>query len=65
MTTIKSVHIEGKWPFQYVKPQRDVKNAKERERYWKLKREKQLLTLPVYEMDVFQRLNYESAKSRK
>jgi len=62
-TGVKSIHIEGKWPYQYVKPQSDVKNAKERERYWKLKREKQLLTLPVYEMDVFQRLNYESQSS--
>ena len=72
MTTIyKSVHIEGCWPYQYVKPEREVKNAKERERYWKKKAAsvktlngKKLLKLPVYDMDVFQRLNYES-KSRK
>jgi hypothetical protein len=72
---VKSVHIEGKWPYQYVKadavkPEREVKNAKERERYWKKKAASvktlngnKLLKLPVFEMDVFQRLNYES-KSR-
>lgn len=37
MTAIKSIHIEGKWPYQYVKPEREVKNAKERARYWRNK----------------------------
>jgi hypothetical protein len=73
MTTIyKSVHIEGCWPYKYEPTQRLDKNAKERERYWRKKAAsvktingKKLLKLPVYDMDVFQRLNYESAKSRK
>lgn len=58
MTSIyKSIHIEGKWPYQYVKPEREVKNAKERERYWRKKAAtvkttdgKKLLNLPVREM---------------
>ena len=72
MTTFKSVHIEGKWPYQYVKPEREVKNAKERERYWKKKAAsvktlsgKKLLKLPVYSMsdDICERLNNESKSS--
>jgi hypothetical protein len=54
---IKSVHIEGKWPFKYEPTQRLDKNAKERERYWRKKAAtvkttdgKKLLNLPVYEM---------------
>lgn len=57
MTAIKSIHIEGKWPYQYVKSEREVKNAKERERYWRKKAAtvkttdgKKLLNLPVREM---------------
>lgn len=66
MTTIKSVHIEGKWPYQYVKPISKEKNAKERERYWKKKAAsvktlngKKLLKLLVYNMsdDMCERLN--------
>lgn len=64
---VKSVHIEGKWPYQYVKPNRrtHTEDAKKRQnelrraRYAKAvsiktpKREgsKKLLGLRVYEMN--------------
>jgi len=63
---IKSIHIEGKWPFKYEPTQRLDKNAKERERYKrkkvamiKTKEGQKLLKLPVYEMsiDFCERLN--------
>ena len=66
-TTYKSVHIEGKWPYQYVAPNRRMhtEDAKKRQnelrraRYAKAvaiktpKREgaKKLLGLKVYEMN--------------
>jgi len=65
MTTIKSVHIEGKWPYQYVAPERRVHsetakekaNARKRAAYWAKKSAtvktldgKKLLKLPVYSM---------------
>jgi len=57
MTTIKSVHIEGCWPYQYVKTERrvfkretmDRANARKREVYHQ---KKKLLQLRVYEMDI-------------
>lgn len=69
MTTMfKSIHIEGKWPYQYVAPTRRLhtEDAKKRQnelrraRYAKAvaiktpKREgsKKLLGLRVYEMDI-------------
>ena len=72
--TIKSVHIEGCWPYQYVAPDRrvvkretmDRANARKREVYHQ---KKKLLALKVFEMDIdiCNRLNYDSAsvKSRK
>jgi len=67
-TVVKSVHIEGKWPYQYVAPTRRLhtEDAKKRQnelrraRYAKAmsiktpKREgsKKLLGLRVYEMDI-------------
>ena len=65
-TGVKSVHIEGCWPYKYEPTQRLDKNAKERERY-RLKKAatlktiggKKLLKLPVYNMssDFCERLN--------
>jgi len=58
MTAIKSIHIEGKWPFEYVKPlewhkrpqeAKDRRNAKKREIYHA---KKKLLGLQVFEMDI-------------
>jgi hypothetical protein len=70
-TTFKSVHIEGKWPYQYEPIQRrvfkretmDRANARKREVYHQ---KKKLLGLQVFEMDIdiCERLNNES-KSRK
>ena len=71
MTTIyKSVHIKECWPFEYVKPDRrvfkketmDRANARKREVYHA---KKKLLALRVYEMDIdiCERLNYESKSS--
>ena len=72
--TIKSVHIEGCWPYQYVAPDRrtmdraaaDRANARKREVYHA---KKKLLQLQVFEMDIdiCNRLNYDTAsvKSRK
>jgi hypothetical protein len=67
-TVVKSVHIEGKWPYQYEAPNRrtHTEDAKKRQnelrraRYAKAvsiktpKREgsKKLLGLRVYEMDI-------------
>jgi hypothetical protein len=57
-TVVKSVHIEGCWPYQYVKPlawhkrpqeSKDRRNAKKREIYHA---KKKLLGLRVYEMDI-------------
>jgi len=56
-TTFKSVHIEGKWPYQYEPIQRrvfkretmDRANARKREVYHA---KKKLLGLRVYEMDI-------------
>lgn len=72
MTTIKSVHIEGCWPYQYVAPDRrtmdraaaDRSNARKREVYHA---KKKLLALKVFEMDIdiCNRLNYDSASSVK
>ncbi len=72
MTTIyKSVHIEGCWPYQYVKPDRRVFKKETMERANARKREvyhakKKLLQLQVFEMDIdiCERLNNES-QSRK
>ena len=55
--TIKSVHIEGCWPYQYVAPDRrvvkretmDRANARKREVYHQ---KKKLLALKVFEMDI-------------
>ena len=55
--TIKSVHIEGCWPYQYVAPDRrvvkretmDRANARKREVYHA---KKKLLALKVFEMDI-------------
>ena len=68
MTTIKSVHIEGKWPYKYEAPNRrtHTEDAKKRQnelrraRYAKAvalktpKKEgsKKLLGLKVYELDI-------------
>jgi hypothetical protein len=71
MTTIKSVHIEGCWPYQYEAPKErrvfkretmDRANARKREVYH---RNKKLLGLRVYEMDIdfCNRLNHESQSS--
>lgn len=76
MTThsIKSVHIEGCWPYKYEAPDRrvvkretmDRANARKREVYHA---KKKLLQLQVFEMDIdiCNRLNYDPAsiKSRK
>jgi hypothetical protein len=56
-TTIKSVHIEGCWPYQYVALNRrvfkretmDRANARKREVYHA---KKKLLALKVFEMDI-------------
>jgi hypothetical protein len=56
-TTFKSVHIEGKWPYKYEKPNRrvfkretmDRANARKREIYHQ---KKKLLGLQVFEMDI-------------
>ena len=76
-TTIKSVHIEGKWPYSYGAPEEhltkrrvfkretmDRANARKREVYHA---KKKLLGLRVYEMDIdiCNRLNNDTAKSRK
>ena len=65
MTTIKSVHIEGCWPFEYVAPNRrlvkretmDRANARKKAQYWAKKSAtvkttdgKKLVKLPVREM---------------
>lgn len=73
MTTIyKSVHIEGCWPYQYVKPDRRVFKKETMERANARKREvyhakKKLLQLQVFEMDIdfCKELNNDTAKSRK
>jgi hypothetical protein len=72
MTIIKSVHIEGCWPYQYVAPDRrttsreaaDRANARKREVYHA---KKKLLALKVFEMDIdiCTELNNASVKSRK
>ena len=73
MTTIKSVHIEGCWPYQYVAPDRrvvkretmDRANARKREVYHQ---KKKLLALKVFEMDIdicTELNNATSVKSRK
>ena len=57
MTTFKSIHIEGKWPYKYVAPNRrvfkretmDRANARKREIYHQ---KKKLLGLQVFEMDI-------------
>ena len=69
---IKSVHIEGCWPYQYVKPNRrilkqettDRANARKREVYHQ---KKKLLGLQVFEMniDICNELNNASSKSSK
>ena len=56
-TTFKSVHIEGCWPYQYVKPDRKVFKKETIERANARKREvyhakKKLLQLQVFEMDI-------------
>ena len=56
-TGVKSVHIEGCWPYQYEKPNRrtfkretmDRANARKREIYHQ---KKKLLGLQVFEMDI-------------
>ncbi len=73
MTTFKSIHIEGKWPYKYVAPNRrvfkretmDRANARKREIYHQNK--KKLLGLQVFEMDIdFCRgLNDATTKSSK
>ena len=78
MTTYKSVHIEGKWPYQYVKPDRrtHTEDAKKRQnelrraRYakavsMKTTKGKKLMGLHVFEMndDICERLNNESKSS--
>lgn len=57
MTTYKSIHIEGKWPYKYEAPNRrvfkretmDRANARKREIYHQ---KKKLLGLQVFEMDI-------------
>jgi len=54
---IKSVHIEGKWPYQYEPIQRRIFKQETIERANARKREvyhakKKLLALRVYEMDI-------------
>jgi hypothetical protein len=60
-TTIKSVHIEGCWPYKYEAPDRIAKrrvfkretmdraNARKREIYYQ---KKKLLGLQVFELDI-------------
>ena len=75
MTTIKSVHIEGKWPFKYEAPSRRTHTEDAKKRQNELRRAryakavaiktpkgKKLLGLKVFEMgiDVCERLNNES-----
>ena len=76
MTTYKSVHIEGCWPYKYEAPKRrvfkrdtmDRANARRREQYHQ---KKKLMGLQVFEMDIdiCNRLNqrsvHDTAKSRK
>jgi hypothetical protein len=77
-TTLKSVHIEGKWPYKYEAPSRrtHTEDAKKRQnelrraRYAKAKaiktpKGKKLIGLRVYEMndDICERLNHASTKS--
>lgn len=72
MTTIKSVHIEGKWPFKYEAPSRRTHTEDAKKRQNELRRAryakavaiktpkgKKLLGLKVFEMgiDVCERLN--------
>jgi hypothetical protein len=69
-TVVKSIHIEGKWPYKYEAPNRRVfkqetierANARKREVYHQ---KKKLLGLRVYEMDIdiCKELNNASAKS--
>ena len=70
---VKSVHIEGCWPYQYVAPDRrvfkretmDRANARKREVYHQ---KKKLLALKVFEMDIdicTELNNASSVKSRK
>lgn len=57
MTTFKSIHIEGKWPYKYEAPNRrvfkretmDRANARKREIYHQ---KKKLLGLQVFELDI-------------
>jgi hypothetical protein len=70
-TEMKSIHIEGKWPYKYVAPNRrvfkretmDRANARKREIYHQ---KKKLLGLQVFEMDIdiCKELNNASVKSR-
>lgn len=75
MTTYKSIHIEGCWPYKYEAPKRrvfkrdtmDRANARRREQYHQ---KKKLMGLQVFEMDIdiCNRLNQRSvheSKSRK
>lgn len=67
---IKSVHIEGCWPYQYVKPNRrvfkretmDRANARKREIYHQ---KKKLMELKVFELDIdiCNRLNHDTSRS--
>ncbi len=68
---MKSIHIEGKWPYKYEAPNRrvfkretmDRANARKREIYHQ---KKKLLGLQVFEMDIdiCKELNNASVKSR-
>ncbi len=70
MTTYKSIHIEGKWPYKYEAPNRrifkrettDRANARKREIYHQ---KKKLLGLQVFELDIdiCKELNDASVKS--
>lgn len=64
-TTYKSVHIEGKWPYQYVKPDRRTHTEDAKKRQNELRRAryakavaiktpkgKKIMGLKVYELDI-------------
>ena len=78
MTTIKSIHIEGKWPYRYEAPSRRTHTEDAKKRQNELRRAryakavaiktpkgKKLMGLKVYEMndDICGRLNNESKSS--
>ena len=62
---VKSVHIEGKWPYQYVKPDRRTHTEDAKKRQNELRRAryakavaiktpkgKKIMGLKVYELDI-------------